>query len=1397
MSIDWQNIKSFNNSQNNAFEELVCQMAREESISDKKDFYRIAAPDGGVEAYCVLINGEEYGWQAKYFSSMGSSQWSQVKKSFKTALKTHPNLTKYYICIPLDRQDPRCGNKMWFMDEWNKKTQEWFDYAKAQGRNIAFEYWGSSELIHRLSEKKHAGRKLFWFSKEEFSDEWFQSHIESSIKNLGHRYTPELNFELDIANHFDSLRRNKRLHDRIKSNLHALLKEFRKLDEEFLGQIVVKDFINLLQNQLDVSQISELKFFNIKAILNYCESVVLLLQNHKKTLINKENELSKQTVNLKMHYINRAYDALDEFKIFINGPTLVLANQPIVLLSGETGIGKSHLLADIASKIINENKSCIFLLGQHFASEESPWTQILNNLLRLRCNENELLGALHAKAEAQGERLLFIVDAINEGEGRYFWPEYIKGFINDFSKYSWLSLVLSVRTSYESLIAPNNAIQDNVAIRVKHHGFENAEYQASSFFFSQYGIEQPSIPLLHPEFSNPLFLKLFCEGLNRSGQKRIPKGYGGITSIIDFFLSSIDEKLSTPAFFDYQPASNKKVVRKVINALIREKLQNDCSPILYDSAIDISNEILSKYSTKKGFIDNLVSEGVLCKDIYWRNGDQEFIYFAYERFEDHLTVAYLLEKCVRDNSIEFAFQCNGILDRYIDKSYRYQGIIEALSIQLPEKFDKELYELISDEKKSEISIIEAFIKSLIWRKPETIKQKVNDYVNQHILGDEKTYDLFMQMVYSVSSDPEHLFNANSFHRYLMQFSLAERDAIWTTYLHDKDYKGSAMQRLIDWAWRDGNKKYLSNESRLLSGKALAWLFTSTNISLRDSATKALVCILENNITIITRLLEDFNNVNDPYVYERILAAAYGAVLLSDDLNGLDILADFILQSIFKKEEVYPNVLVRDYSRNIIEYALYRQVFTFENPDIIRPPYKSNFPNIFPSNEEIDAYKFDYKTENSKKYMGQNAILHSMVTEYGRGTCNYGDFGRYTFQSALDDWDYKFDPNDLSNYACKLIFEKYGYDINKHGEFDNYASSGDRHTNKKERIGKKYQWLALYEILARVADNHQKIDESTNWSEHKDYVWYQGPWEGFIRNIDPTLVQRENVSILTTRNELWLNEMEYSDWHDSHENWLVSSNNLPDPKEIITLKDAQGNEWIDLEKYISWHEPVPIGYDNYEYPHKNLWYEIKSYFVHKTEADDLIAWAEQQNFMGCRLPENRGQSRIFYREYYWSPAYIYFDNPYYGRSLWEDISDYIDDKRVIGKIMVTTESHRWESGSDFGEPSSYLAPREHMYKKMQLQYSKNIGEWLNINGEIFCFDPSVNREIGSSLLVRKDAFQKFLNENNLKIFWICLGGKCLLGEKRPILNKWLEISSVFTLKENNLIGEIKPFIKSVR
>ena len=145
-NFNWHNIISLDSSQNNAFEELVCQLAKKEPIEQKKEYIKVGNPDGGVECYVVLDDDNEIGFQAKWFSSTPQeTQWNQIEKSFKTALDKHPKTIQYYVAIPLDRADPRKDNQQWFMDKWNEKVQKWKQFAKDKYcKDIDIVYWGSS-----------------------------------------------------------------------------------------------------------------------------------------------------------------------------------------------------------------------------------------------------------------------------------------------------------------------------------------------------------------------------------------------------------------------------------------------------------------------------------------------------------------------------------------------------------------------------------------------------------------------------------------------------------------------------------------------------------------------------------------------------------------------------------------------------------------------------------------------------------------------------------------------------------------------------------------------------------------------------------------------------------------------------------------------------------------------------------------------------------------------------------------------------------------------------------------------------------------------------------------------------------------------------------------------------
>lgn len=50
-NIDWRNIRTINHTQQDGFEELVCQIARKEKRNNYKRFVQLGLKDGGLECY--------------------------------------------------------------------------------------------------------------------------------------------------------------------------------------------------------------------------------------------------------------------------------------------------------------------------------------------------------------------------------------------------------------------------------------------------------------------------------------------------------------------------------------------------------------------------------------------------------------------------------------------------------------------------------------------------------------------------------------------------------------------------------------------------------------------------------------------------------------------------------------------------------------------------------------------------------------------------------------------------------------------------------------------------------------------------------------------------------------------------------------------------------------------------------------------------------------------------------------------------------------------------------------------------------------------------------------------------------------------------------------------------
>jgi hypothetical protein len=98
-------------------------------------------------------------------------------------------------------------------------------------------------------------------------------------------------------------------------------------------------------------------------------------------------------------------------------------------------------------------------------------------------------------------------------------------------------------------------------------------------------------------------------------------------------------------------------------------------------------------------------------------------------------------------------------------------------------------------------------------------------------------------------------------------------------------------------------------------------------------------------------------------------------------------------------------------------------------------------------------------------------------------------------------DYSYSSNHASRWIFKRVLAL-GWTPELFGTQDRYIAGRDsgRSEHKVERWGKKYQWMAFHELMARVADNYQILP---GHDEDEDQ------WDAFrrldsLRDLDPSL-----------------------------------------------------------------------------------------------------------------------------------------------------------------------------------------------------------------------------------------------------------------------------------------------------
>ena len=1369
-NLDFNSIRPVNGSARDGFEEFVCQLARKEEIPCRIRFVRNGKPDGGIECYWILEDGSEVAWQAKYFcKAFDNSQYQQIDGSVKEALKNHPHLTRYIIAVPTDPSDAHIEGRMSMKERIDGYMKRWSE----TNPHVAFEFWWASDLIGRLQKPQNQGMLRFWFGGHEFTDEDLIRFNAISIEDLGKRYLPKLNIEVETSEYFKGLSRGKSLDNFLEDELRSAEDACGKIERnkychDALGKV---ESVRNAIRQIKGTPVAGIDRIALDELLTALMKLGEAVQDIAYIVVNKE--ISTDESYRRYRRINEL--GVDVLHVYneLHRDFIRLINDPVLILEGDAGVGKSHLMADVVLRREKEKQMSLLFLGQKFVTDEDPLTQMMK-MLHFTGTSDELLEMLEAKAETTGHRIVIFIDAINEGHGLAIWPNNIRSFIDQIRRHPWLGLVLSIRTSYQPAILPWEEFDHNYCVRAWHQGFDINTQKAVQLFFKEYDLLYPTVPFLNPEFRNPLFLRLFCEGMKNNGYRKIPDGIRGITSVMNLFFDGVEKSLKK----NKQYSSSIKIVEKAVLRFIAYTAKEGRHEMPIDSAAELLSDICPRVFVEGELLDCLISEGVFSKNIFY--GDEgmygEGIYLTYERFENMLQAAYLIDELQYDAEA---------LENYVQTiKTPVNGLLESLAILLPERKGAELYDALPHYRRSK-AVVFAILSSLIWRDENTIDSHLDAYFAE-FMDDYQFRDVLVRTIMEIGYYVGNYYNADYLHKMLAPMPLADRDAMWIPTL-SRIYGGfnnKIIEDVINWAWNESDEVYIEEKSVELGATLLSWFLASTNRKLRDTATKALVQLLHNRMLVLVPLLEKFSTVDDPYIHERLYAVALGCAVRSKSKEHLAGLCQYIYSKIFDAEdEIYPHVLLRDYAREVIEYAISIGVRLDIDVNKIRPPYHSSFNYEPVPDEEIKAIYEGCR--GYKDSPGLCSVLTSMFTEHTTVGYSYGDFGRYTFQSALSNW--KIDAERLSHIAIKLIIDKYGYREEKHGAFDQNVGVGrGRSTVPNERIGKKYQWLVMHELLARVADNVPKLEYP--WSDRD--AEYEGPWDPVIRDIDPTtLVRREgNRQWSKPRDDKWWYGGLYDNWEVELADWLNIDDDIPPAEAIIALKDPEDGDWLALECYPEWTEP-----HNEDDIYKRLWYQVRSCIIDEEEFPRVYKWAMKQNFGGRWMPECSDRYEMFYREYYWSPAYQYFDAEGLTK---KEIYDR-NTNRLIGHAEVTSIGYLWEAGEDHSKEEAFycLVPSKQLFDGMGMQHGDKEGVFVDEKGNVVCFDEGAIEESRTYLLVRKDALMNYLAKHHKRIMWYVLGEKNIIGlhnyQHMPVLPMWLVVSGTYTLDENGrVVGSLR-------
>ncbi|MFA2532721.1 NACHT domain-containing protein [Pseudomonas chlororaphis] len=792
---------------------------------------------------------------------------------------------------------------------------------------------------------------------------------------------------------------------------------------------------------------------------------------------------SRDTIRGHMSAISRCLAIVSDEKEYIQSPAFKVLFDPKLLVGGEWGTGKTHLLCDVTQERISRNQPTVLVLAKNF--EGSVVAEICSRI-QTELTIAEVFDRLGELANESAGRTIFILEGVNEGRRRE-WRDAVTTLQLLLTDRPNIGLIVTCRTPFEPISIDQKDLEK--FHKVVHYGFDDQEFDAQAAFFQYYNLPLPEVPLLDREFSRPLTLKLICQSLQSLTGRKLAKGFAGIASgqkgmtfVLESFVNRVGEPIEREfglrakgCWLLLKGGDQITDIRLAGFApCMAANMRGYVRPSEADRIVAANYPAL-KPARRRQLLDVLRTNGLIEEDVVWYSANSGYksrvvLRLPYQRFSDHLIARHLLKTHLDSSSaaaIKQSFTGKAPLARIFRIPNRFQreyaepGWAQALITEFPERVrsrlpdkERELFFALPKQAQNLNAYFDPFIEGVFWRDPAAFTEGTRVVINQYLNADSRVWEQMVDALAAVSTKPNHPYHAQRLYDYLARFPMPDRDLQWSEYLRRR-YASPTIHRLLTWAQKL-NVVNMTSQSASELTVLLSLVLTTVVRSDRDLATKALVLIGERFPEVLFTHVVTSLDFNDPYVPERMLAAAYGATISLVDsevaLTFRPLLGDFA-KTLYKKmfapqsRHATHHTLMRGYAVGIIDLA--QRANCVALPRTAGRNLTAPFPNTTST----------FASDGTPDPTVEAAIEHAIQM----------DFGNYTMGRLIPNRS-NYDDKNPEYIRVRAKIERRMFDLGYRSErFEaadrniGGASWNARDEEKVDRYGKKYSWIAFFEM----------------------------------------------------------------------------------------------------------------------------------------------------------------------------------------------------------------------------------------------------------------------------------------------------------------------------------------------